>query len=190
MSKRVFRSSRGKYVKKTFLGYTLPKAREFRSPEAFLNEFISLNKAQLKERYVEDLETAKNYGAEANFRKTYPSLEKYVKSRFSERSLQLASREKSGFSITKLVKEQIETVFASISVRQANHIWNLIKSDYDFYEEFLFRINEKVDPNRLEYTKDNTYRYTTRRGKIIRFKFRKYSPSILEFFDESNDEEK
>lgn len=179
---------KSKYATKYELGFALPKIKDFRGIDQYVEEFVKLNKKETQEAYQKHLESISRVGGEkavSRFKKSFPSVKAYVKSQFKTA---IETSEKQRFSL-KIVKEVAGKVLAPTSLKQMNHILNLISRDEDFYEEFRFRANEEIDVNRLLYTKDNTYRYTTKSGKVIKFAFLEYgSPSRLEFFGEEENE--
>lgn len=172
------------YATKYELGLALPKIKAFRGVDQYIKEFVRLNKKEIEKAYQKDLEKSSRITGEAGvakFKKSYPTLESFVKSRLKKEEIK-------NFSV-KAIRAVVTDVLAPTSLKQMSHILNLISKDPDFYEEFRFRANEDIDVNRLLYTRDNTYRYTTKSGKVIKFAFLEYgSPSRLEFFGEDRDE--
>ena len=175
---------KSKYATKYELGFALPKIKDFRGVDQYLEEFVRLNEKEVREAYQRQLETVSRVGGEAGvarYRKLHPTITSFVKHQFTKGQIK-------NFTV-KNVKSVVSNILAPTSLKQMSHILNLISRDEDFYEELRFRANEEIDVNRLLYTKDNTYRYTTKSGKIIKFAFLEYgSPSRLEFFGDEKDE--
>lgn len=192
MSKKIFRSSRGKYAQKRYLGFILPKAREFRSPEAYLKEFTRLNKEVIEQAMERDLnqvlrstKTGKIYQSVISKEK-FASAENYIRVAFTKEELRLASREVAGYSITSLVRKNINAVFATTSEKQAAHLIDLIrKTNEDFYEIFENLAGEYLRAEGFSYLGASMYQYQSKSGKTIKFEFHQYSPAILEFIGES-----
>lgn len=174
---------KSKYATKYELGFALPKIKDFRGVDQYLKEFVKLNEKEVREAYQRHIEAASRVGGEMavkRFRERFPTMVSYLKSRFT-------SEQTKNFTV-KNVRAVISAQLAPTSLKQMSHILNLISRDEDFYEELKFRANEEIDVNRLLYTKDNTYRYTTKSGKVIKFAFLEYgSPSVLEFFGDDDE---
>ena len=175
---------KSKYATKYELGFALPKIKDFRGVDQYLKEFVRLNKKEVEEAYQRQLETVSRIGGEAGvarYKQLHPTLTSFVKHQFTKKQTRNLT--------VKNVKSVISNILAPTSLKQMSHILNLISRDEDFYEELRFRANEEIDVNRLLYTKDSTYRYTTKSGKVIKFAFLEYgSPSRLEFFGEEENE--
>lgn len=166
------------YSKKVYLGYKLPKLTEFKTKEAYIKAFIEQNKEELEYTYEKRLNEAYKVGGTPVYNKRksqIPDIETMVDKLFQGKNTSI-----------KNVKGIIEANLANISILQSSHIGDLLRSDDAFYEELMFRIKlinpkEEFDPKRLSYNGDGVYSYTTKSGIIIRFRFRSYSPAILEF---------
>lgn len=181
-------SRKSSYATKFLLGYTIPKKANFKSDEDYLEEFIRLNRERLEATYDREMKNAYRVGGEqtlARFQQAHPTVKSYVKKFFTEKTpsgrarIQVTQRE---------LKNLIKLKFALMSDKQSQHLADLMSSNEDFMEELVMRIqednpDEKFDYQRLTYTGDNTYRYTKKNGKTIKFRFRNYSPAILEFFE-------
>lgn len=171
-------SRQSTYTKKIFLGYKLPKLTEVKTKEDYIKSFIKQNKEELEYTYEKRLNEAYKVGGAKIYAKRkaqIPDIETMVDQLFRAKDLSI-----------KNVKAIIESNLANISILQSSHIGDLLMSDDAFYEELMFRIKsinpkEEFDPKRLSYNGDGVYSYTTKSGIIIRFRFRSYSPAILEF---------
>lgn len=172
-----------KYATKYELGFALPKIKDFRGVDQYIKEFIRLNEKEVKEAYKRKLDKVSIVTGEegvTRFKQFHPTLESFVKGQFTKNQIK-------NFSV-KTVRSVVSNILAPTSLKQMKHLLNLISRDEDFYEEFKLRANEEIDVNRIIYTKDNTYRYTTKTGKIIKFMYLDYSPTRLVFFGEEKDE--
>ena len=181
-------SRKSSYATKFLLGYTIPKRKDFKNDEAYLEEFIRLNRENLEASFDRDMKAAYKSGGEATlmrFQQSTPTVKSYVKKFFTDKEPN--GKVKIRFT-QKELKNVIKLKFASMSQKQSQHLADLMSSNEDFMEELVMRIqeddpDEKFDYQRLVYTGDNTYRYTKKNGKTIKFRFRSYSPAIMEFFE-------
>lgn len=181
-------SRKSSYATKIVLGYTIPKKKDFKNDEDYLEEFIRLNRENLEASYDREMKAAYKSGGEEKlmrFQQANPTVKSYVKRSFTERT----PSGKVKIRVTQ--KELIGTVkrrYASLKEKQSQHLADLMASNEAFMEELVMRIqeddpDEQFDYQRLVYTGDNTYRYTKKNGKTIKFRFRNYSPAILKFFE-------
>lgn len=181
-------SRKSSYATKIVLGFTIPKKKDFKNDEEYLEEYIRLNRENLEASFDREMKEAYKVGGEATllrFQRSTPTVKSYVRKFFTE---------KTPSGKTKIVVPQKELIgvtkrkFASLKEKQSRHLADLMASNEDFMEELVMRIqeddpDERFNYQRLVYTGDNTYRYTKKNGKTIKFRFRNYSPAILEFFE-------
>lgn len=168
------RGSRASTYKRTVVsGFVIPKIPRIGGEEAYLKEFIELNKNALNMQYKKELEKFEKIGAGDQFKAANPNLFSYVK-----KIVKIP-----GQRITK--KRLVEVVqgrLAPISERQYLHLLNLIKANQDFYQELLAEItpNETdISLNRLSYDGDSVFTYRAVNGKILKFAFEDYSESYI-----------
>ena len=168
---------KSQYKETVVAGFVIPKQPKKGGKEAYLTQFVERNREMLEKSYQEEFRHIEASGFGQQFKAKYPTIKDYVKKFFGKDRI-----------TKKLLVRAVETKFAQLSYRQALHIYNLLKSNEDFLEELQFKAGEKIEPNRLGYTGDSIFTYATSSGKTIKFQFTDYSPSILIFIDEDEDE--
>lgn len=166
------------YAESIYLGYSLPKVSDYTTKEAYIEEFIKRNKEGLEQSLKETYDDFYKIGGEEALTK--------VKTRFPNIKVYTIKTLGKGRITQKRVKSVISAKYVHVSDRQTLHLEDLMLANDDFWQELIFRIKE-INPResfkhtRLSYTGDSTFRYTTIDGSIIRFRFKSYSPAVLEF---------
>lgn len=168
---------KAQYKETVVAGFVIPKKPTKGGKEEYLKQFVERNKVMLEKSYSEEYRHIEASGFGKQFKEKYPTVKEYVKHFFGKDRI-----------TKKLLVRAVETKFASLTYRQSMHIYNLLKSNEDFLEELQFKAGEKIEANRLGYTGDNVFTYVTASGKTIKFRFTDYSPSILVFLDEEDNE--
>lgn len=169
------------YAEKIYLGYSLPKIGDYTTKDEYIKEFIKRNKEALEESLKRQLDEAYKAGGEAALTRAktqFPNIKVYVTKTLG-----------TGRITQKRVKSLVSAKYAHVSDKQTLHLEDLMLADEDFWQELIFRIKQ-INPKetfkhtRLSYTGDSTFRYTTNDGSIIIFRFKSYSPAVLEFISD------
>lgn len=164
-----------RYYKQTIkAGFIIP-AHHGRTTNQYLQEFTRLNRHLLETQYRHEEARFATLGEDAieAFHKQNPSIEAYVRKQFP----------KTGYVSKQRLLTEVTERFASYTEAHKEHIKDLIE-DSGLYEDLLLKINEELNPDRISYLGDNIYQYTTNKGVVVKFRFRDYSPTILEFIED------
>ena len=168
---------KSQYRETVVAGFVIPKRPAKGGKEEYLKQFTERNIGMLEKSYAEEYRHIQASGFGQQFKAKYPTVKEYVRHFFGKDKI-----------TKKLLMHAVETKFASLTYKQSMHIYNLLKSNEDFLEELQLKAGESIEANRLGYTGDSVFTYITASGKTIKFRFTDYSPAILEFLDEDENE--
>lgn len=174
-------SRQSTYAERIYLGYSLPKLKNYSTREEYIKEFIKRNKEELEKSLSKQLDESYRAGGDVALERAkaqFPNIKTFVTKLVGEKRV-----------TQKTIKSLIEAKLSTISDKQTLHIEDLMLADDNFWQELKFRIKQ-INPRetfkhtRISYTGDSTFRYTMLNGHIIRFRFTSYSPAILEFISD------